>query len=170
MVLKVNFTRWSVSLGNIPRASKFCHWLPIENYEVFTFYSGWHTPKHTHTHTHTHKTKNLWMTVQIVRVIIMILKPPPDFPGGSVVKHLLSREGDMGSILGLGWFYLPQSSWVHVPQLLTQLFHLCPRPQEQQLLKPKSSRAHVAQQQEKPPQWDARTLQLDSGLHTAAGE
>ena len=34
---------------------------------------------------------------------------------------------------------------------LTQLFHLCPRPQEQQLLKPESPRAPAAQQ-EKPPQ------------------
>ena len=106
------------------------------------------------------------MTVHIVRVIIMILKPPQGFPGGSVVKNLPSSEGDMGSILGLGWFHVSQSSWVHVPQLLTQLFHLCPRPQEQQLLKPESPRAHVAQQ-EKPPQWDARALQLESGLHTA---
>ena len=42
------------------------------------------------------------MTVQIVRVIIMILKPAQGFPGGSVVKNLPSSEGDMGSILGLG--------------------------------------------------------------------
>ena len=166
MVLKVNFTRWSVSLGNIPRASKFCHWLPIENYEVFTFYSG--CTHQTHTHTHTQQKIYEWLFK--LWVIIMILKSPLDFPGGSVVKNPPSREGDMGSILGLGWFHLPQSSWVHVPQLLTQLFHLCPRPQEQRLPKPKSSRAHVAQQQEKPPRWDARTLKLDSGLHTVAGE
>ena len=39
------------------------------------------------------------------------------FPWWFSVKNLPSSEGDLGLILGLGCFHMPQSSWVHVPQL-----------------------------------------------------
>ena len=66
---------------------------------------------------------------------------------------------------------IPHAAEQLVPwtRTLTQLFHLCPRPQEQHLLKPESPRAPAAQQ-EKPPHLDAGALQLESGLHAAAGE
>ena len=45
-------------------------------------------------------------------------------------------------------------------QLSPQLLSLCSRAWKPQLLKPMCPRAH-AQQQEKPPQWEARTPQLE---------
>ena len=33
----------------------------------------------------------------------------PGFPGGSVVKNLPANARDMGSVLGLGRFHMPQS-------------------------------------------------------------
>ena len=79
------------------------------------------------------------------------------FHGESVVKNLSAIEGDMGSILGPGRSHMLQSNWVRVPQLL----NLCSRAQEPQLLKPVSLRTH-ALQQEKLPQWEACTPQLES--------
>ena len=41
------------------------------------------------------------------------------FPGGSVVKNLPAKAEDVGSIPGLGRYYMPQSKEAHVPQLLS---------------------------------------------------
>ena len=41
-----------------------------------------------------------------------------DFPGGPVVGNLPAIAGEAGSIPGLGGFWIPQSNWAHVPQLL----------------------------------------------------
>ena len=87
-----------------------------------------------------------------------------DFPGGTVVKNLSAREGDMGLIPGPGCSHMPQSNWACVPQLLspraTTTEPVChnyssPRTLEPkhcnywanalQLLKPAHSRAYVSQ-------------------------
>ena len=75
------------------------------------------------------------------------------FPGGSVVENLPASAGDMGSIPELGESHMQQSNSAGEPQL----FSLCSRVCEPQLLKAKYPRAH-ALQQEKPPQ-------LESSLH-----
>ena len=63
------------------------------------------------------------------------------FPGGSVIKNPPPNAGDIGSISGLGRAYRATKSmqhiyWAHVPE-------------------------NHAQQQEKPPQCEACTLQLE---------
>ena len=55
-------------------------------------------------------------------------------PGGSVVKNLPANAGDTGSVPDLGRSHMPQSNQAHVPQ------------------------------EEKPPQWEAYTSQLESML------
>ena len=45
------------------------------------------------------------------------LKNGQGFPGGSVVKSPPANGGDIGSVSGLGGSCMPQSSWVHAPQL-----------------------------------------------------
>ena len=79
-----------------------------------------------------------------------------DFPGGSVEKIPRANVGDAGSIPGPGRFHMPGSNWTRALQLLS----LCARAQKLQLWSP---RAH-ALQQEKPPQWEAWTPQLESSL------
>ena len=85
---------------------------------------------------------------------------------GSVVKNPPAGAGNTRQILGPGGSHMPQSGWAHVPQLLF-LFSEAPETINYwshlpQLLKPKIPRAR-AWQQEKPPQWEACTPQLESG-------
>ena len=72
-----------------------------------------------------------------------------DFPGGAMVKNPPASAGDVGSISGLGRSHMPQSNKAREPQLLSP----CATPTEA-----RSPRAR-APQQEKPPQWEALTLQ-----------
>ena len=92
------------------------------------------------------------------------LSKSPDFlgfPGGAVVKNPPTNARDMGSSPGPRRSHMLQSNWAHVPQLLG----LCSRACESQLLSPCDTtiEAHAprarASQQEKPPQWEARTPQ-----------
>ena len=80
-----------------------------------------------------------------------------------MVKNPPANAGDMGSSPGPGRSHMPQSSEAHAPQLLSLRSRAC----EPQLLslsatttEARAPRAH-ALQQEKPPQWEARTLQLE---------
>ena len=82
------------------------------------------------------------------------------FPGGSVVNSP-AIAGDMGSNPGPGRFHMPQSNQAHTPQLLS----LCSRAQEPRLLKPMCPRAPPPQQ-EKPLQWQARALQVESSPYS----
>ena len=66
------------------------------------------------------------------------------FAGGPVVKNPPANSGDMGLIRGPGGYHMLWGNWACVQQLLS----LCFRAQELQ--------------QEKLPQWEARTLQLES--------
>ena len=74
-----------------------------------------------------------------------------DFPGGPVVKNLPAKTGDR--VLSLVWedptlckaTQPMHNYWTHMPQLPKRAY----------------SRA-CAPQQEKPPQWEAHTLQLES--------
>ena len=76
------------------------------------------------------------------------------FPGCPVLRNRPANEGDTGLIPGLGRFHMPRGNKAQAPQLL----------------KPLHPRAR-AQQQEKPPQGEARSPQLDSNpLLTAARE
>ena len=68
-----------------------------------------------------------------------------DFLGGPVAGNLPANAEDTGSVPGRIGFHMPQGSWAHVWQIL----------------KPTHPRA-CAPQQEKPPQWDVRTPQLES--------
>ena len=84
-------------------------------------------------------------------------------PGGSVVKNLPANAKDTGLIPGPGRSHMPQSNEAH-----TQLLSLCSRAWEPQILRPPAiateacvPKAHTLQQ-EKPLQWEARTLQLES--------
>ena len=74
-----------------------------------------------------------------------------------VIKNMPASLGDTGSIPGLGKFHMPWSKQTHAPQLLS----LCSRAHALQLLKPMGPRVH-APQQEKPTQWEAHALQLES--------
>ena len=73
-------------------------------------------------------------------------KSPRGFPGGSVVKNLPANAGETGLIPDLGRSHMPRSNEAHEPQLLS-----------------------LAQEpgscNEKPPQWEASTLQLESRPH-----
>jgi len=42
-----------------------------------------------------------------------------DFPGGSAVKNMPASTGDVGSIPGLGRFYMLWGSWACGPQILS---------------------------------------------------
>ena len=83
------------------------------------------------------------------------------FPGGTVVKNPPANAGDTGSSPGLGRSHMPQSNEACAPQLLS----LCSRARGPQLLSlhATTTEAHAPRactpQQEKPPQWEARTLQ-----------
>ena len=105
-------------------------------------------------------------------------------------KNLPTSAGDMGSIPALGRFHMPPSGsavhhnlqahaleatnhkyWAYVLQLLKlMLVHLWAH--IQQLLSPRATAAEVcmprayALQQEKPPQWEAHALQLESCPHS----
>ena len=70
-------------------------------------------------------------------------------------KESTCSAGDMGSILEPGRFHMPQSNKVSAPQLLS----LC----SAATAEARMPRAH-ALQQEKPQQWEARALQLESSL------
>ena len=67
------------------------------------------------------------------------------FPGCPLVKNTSCHAGDTGSIPGLGRSHMLRGNEAHAPQLQ----------------KPECPRA-CALQQEKPPQWEARTLQPES--------
>ena len=64
--------------------------------------------------------------------------------------------GDTGSIPGPGKLHMPWTKQTHAPSLLS----LCPRAHALQLLKSPGPRVHA--QQEKPTQWEAHALQLES--------
>ena len=72
-----------------------------------------------------------------------------DFPGGPGVKNPPVNAGDMDLIPGPGRSPMLCSNWACKPQLL----------------KPECPRAPVLQQ-EKSPQWEAHTPQLDSSPHS----
>ena len=83
------------------------------------------------------------------------------FPGGAAVKNPPANAGDTGSSPGLGRSHMPRSNKARAPQLLS----LCSRAHKPQLLSlcAATTEAHAprvgAPQQEKPPQWEARTPQ-----------
>ena len=79
------------------------------------------------------------------------------FAGGSVIKKTPANAVYTVSIPGPGISCMPQSNQTCASQLL----NLCSRAHVPQLLKPTGPRA-CALQQEKPPQWEALTLQLES--------
>ena len=81
-----------------------------------------------------------------------------DFPGGPVVKNLPANAEDSSSVPGLGRSQVLRNNWICAPQLLS----LCSKAHKQQLLS-LQSRAH-ALQQEKPPQREAHTQQLERAL------
>ena len=78
-----------------------------------------------------------------------------------MVKNPPANAGDTGSIPGPGRSHMPRSNQARAPQLLS----LRSRARESQLLSlhVTAAEAHVprarAPQQEKPPQWEARTPQ-----------
>ena len=78
-------------------------------------------------------------------------------PGGSVVKSLPTSAGDTSLIPYLGRSHILRSNWAHAPQL----WNLCSRAQEPQVLKAVRPIA-CAQQHEKPPQWEAHAPQLET--------
>ena len=73
------------------------------------------------------------------------------FPGGPEVKNPLHTARDTSSIPGPGRSHMPQGNWVHVPQLPS------PHATTTEALAPRA----CAPPQEKPPQWEACTPQLD---------
>ena len=83
------------------------------------------------------------------------------FPGGAVVKNPPANAGDSGWIPGLGRSHMSWSYKARAPQLLS----LRSRAGEPQLLSPRAATTEAraprarAPQQEKPPQWEARTPQ-----------
>ena len=82
--------------------------------------------------------------------------PHRNFPGGPVVKNLLANAGlvllvDMGSIPGLE-NKIPHATWQLSPGPTTIQAYALPRAS--------------APQQEKPPQWEAPTLQLENKPHS----
>ena len=83
------------------------------------------------------------------------------FPGGTVVKNLPASAGNMGSSPGLGRSHMPWSNYACAPQLLS----LNSRAREPQLPSPRATTTETcaprarAPQQEKPPPWEACTLQ-----------
>ena len=76
------------------------------------------------------------------------MKRPQGFPGGSVVKNPLTRAKDMGLSPGLERSHVPQSIRAHPRTVTTDARVL-----------------DCALQQEKPPQGEASTPQLDSSPH-----
>ena len=84
-------------------------------------------------------------------------KRTEDSHGGPVVKNLPANAGDMGPIPSQGRFDMPQGSWAHEPQLLSQRS----RARRLQLLKPTCAGTH-ALQQEKPLQWEAPAPSMES--------
>ena len=83
------------------------------------------------------------------------------FPGGAVVENLPANAGNTGSSPGPGRFHMTRSNEAHAPQQLS----LGSRAHEPQLLSPWATTTEAcsprasAPQQEKPPQWEARTPQ-----------
>ena len=71
-------------------------------------------------------------------------------------KESTCNAGDMGSLLEPGIFHMPQSNKVSAPQLLS----LC----SAATAEARMPRAH-ALRQEKPQQWEAWALQLESSLY-----
>ena len=70
-----------------------------------------------------------------------------DSPGGLLVKNLPANAGGMDLIPGPGRPHVPQSSWARAPRLLCLPAPRVPAPQE------------------KPLQWEARALHLESRPH-----
>ena len=79
------------------------------------------------------------------------------FPGGSAVKNPPGNAGGTGSIPDPGRAHMPWSNEPHEPQLLSP----SSRAQGPHLLKPMCPTA-CALEQEKPPRWEANSLQLES--------
>ena len=77
-----------------------------------------------------------------------------------MVENPLADAEDTGSIPDPGRSHMSWSDWACVPQLLS----LYSRAQELQLWKPMPPRAR-GQEQEKPLQWTACALQLESSQH-----
>ena len=91
------------------------------------------------------------------KVLLRVLK---GFPGGSVVKNPPANEGDWGSCLAPGDPTCPGAT-----KPLGHNYKACaqePRSRNYWSLRP---RAH-ALQQERPPQWEALTPQLESSFHS----
>ena len=55
--------------------------------------------------------------IEIFALCICNILLKTDFPGATVVKNPAANAGDMGSIPGLGSFYMPWSSDVCAPQV-----------------------------------------------------
>ena len=83
-----------------------------------------------------------------------------DFPDGSAIRNPSASAGDTASIPDPRRSHMQRSSWAPASQTLS----LCSRVTEPQLLKSAYPRA-CAQHQEKLPQWEACTLQLESRPH-----
>ena len=77
-----------------------------------------------------------------------------DFPGGPVFKNSPANARDMGLIPGPGRSHMPQGNYVHVPQLLS------PQAATTDVWAPRA----CALQQERPPQWEARSPQQEKAL------
>ena len=75
-------------------------------------------------------------------------------------KKYISQCRRMGLIPDLRRSCMPGSNQAYLPQLLS----LCSRARELQLLKPDHPRTHTLQQ-DKPPQWKAHVLQLETSPH-----
>ena len=86
------------------------------------------------------------------------------FPGGSVVKSLPAKAGDLGLIPGLGRSHMPQSSWAHAPKTT-----VCSGARERQPLHPRvqllnSTHPHPAAWascRERSRWWEAHAPQLE---------
>ena len=81
-----------------------------------------------------------------------------------LVKNLPANAGETDSIPGRGRSHIPWSSWDREPHLLS----LCSRAWEPQLLSPRATATEACTlqslclQQEKPLQWEARAVQLET--------
>ena len=83
---------------------------------------------------------------QLTSVQVHTEDPLWDWPGGLGFKNPPANAGDTGPIPGLRRFHMPRGNWAHVPQL------------------PSLHSTACALQQEKPLQWEARTLQVERSL------
>ena len=127
------------------------------------------TEEKSPSHTRVYQSEICYLWFSVIYLQIFNQKPTNkqkektlDFPGGGVVKNLPANAGDTGSSPGLGRSHRLWSNWAREPQLLS----LCSRARKPQLLSPRATTTEAcapracAPQQEKPPQWEARTPQL----------